>query len=188
VWTWAAATGRWPSRCGSSSRTAAVGVDSSQPCSPCQGYDETRLAEIAHWAPERPPAVIFSNAALQWLPHHEALFPHLVGGLVPGGVLAVQMPRQYHQPSHRLMRDLAEGMFPDRFQFGDWVAPVGPPAAYHRLLAPLGDLPDLGDGVSPAARARGRGASRAGLTEGTALAALLGADGRGRASGVPGGL
>jgi trans-aconitate 2-methyltransferase len=118
-----------------------VGVDnSSAMLSHAQGYDETRLAEIAHWAPERPPAVIFSNAALQWLPHHEAMFPHLVGFLAPGGVLAVQMPRQYHAPSHRLMRDLAEGMFPDRFQFGDWVAPVGPPAAYHRLLAPLGDL------------------------------------------------
>jgi trans-aconitate 2-methyltransferase len=118
-----------------------VGVDSSQSMlAHCVGYDETRLAEIGHWAPERAPAVIFSNAALQWLPHHEAMFPQLVAFLLPGGVLAVQMPRQYHAPSHRLMRDLAGGMFPDRFQFEDWVAPVGPPAAYHRLLAPLGDL------------------------------------------------
>lgn len=118
-----------------------VGVDSSQAMlAHCVGYDDTRLAEIAHWAPDRPPAVIFSNAALQWLPHHEVLFPLLVGFLAPGGMLAVQMPRQYHAPSHRLMRDLAEGMFPDRFGFADWVAPVGPPAAYHRLLSPLGDV------------------------------------------------
>jgi trans-aconitate 2-methyltransferase len=118
-----------------------VGVDNSPAMlEHAQGYDETRLAEIAHWAPERPPGVIFSNAALHWLPHHDMLFPSLVGMLAPGGVLAVQMPRQFDAPSHRLLRDLAEGMFPDRFGFGDWVAPVAPPAAYHRLLAPLGEV------------------------------------------------
>jgi trans-aconitate 2-methyltransferase len=118
-----------------------IGVDSSPAMlERARGYDETRLAEIAHWAPDRPPAVIFSNAALQWLPHHDMLFPLLVGFLAPGGVLAVQMPRQYDAPSHRLMRDLAEGMFPDRFHFGDWVAPVAPPGAYHRLLASLGEV------------------------------------------------
>ena len=118
-----------------------LGVDSSQAMlSHCVGYDETRLADIAHWAPDLPPAVIFSNAALHWLPHHEVLFPHLAGMLVAGGVLAVQMPRQFDAPSHRLMRDLAEGMFPDRFAFADWIAPVAPPAAYHRLLSPLGDV------------------------------------------------
>lgn len=118
-----------------------LGVDSSPAMlAHALGYDEARLAEIAHWAPEAPPAVIFSNAALHWSPHHDVLFPHLAGMLAPGGVLAVQMPRQFDAPSHRLMRDLAEGMFPDRFGFEAWVAPVAPPAAYHRLLAPLGEV------------------------------------------------
>jgi trans-aconitate 2-methyltransferase len=118
-----------------------VGVDSSPAMiGHAQGYDETRLAEIAHWAPDEPPAVIFSNAALHWVPHHDVLFPLLVGFLRPGGVLAVQMPRQFDAPSHRLLRDLAEGVFPDRFQFGDWVPPVAPPAAYHRLLAQMGEV------------------------------------------------
>jgi trans-aconitate 2-methyltransferase len=118
-----------------------IGVDNSPAMlEHARGYDETRLAEIAHWAPGRPPAVIFSNAALHWLPHHDAMFPHLVGFLAPGGVLAVQMPSQFDAPSHRLLRDLSEGMFPDRFHFEDWVAPVAPPGAYHRLLSPLGDV------------------------------------------------
>jgi trans-aconitate 2-methyltransferase len=71
--------------------------------------------------------------------------------------MAVQMPRQFDEPSHRLLRDVAERLFPDRFWFGDWVAPVAPPAAYHRLLSPLGEvevwetdylqaLPAVGDG------------------------------------------
>ena len=118
-----------------------VGLDSSQAMlAHAQGYDETRLVEVAHWLPETPPAVIVSNAALHWVPRHEVLFPRLAGALAPGGVMAVQMPRQFDAPSHRLMRDLAEERFPDRFGFDDWVAPVAPPAAYHRLLAPLGDL------------------------------------------------
>lgn len=118
-----------------------VGIDSSASMlAHATGYDETRLADIAHWAPEAPPAAIVSNAALHWLPRHEVLLPQLAGALAPGGVLAVQMPRQFDAPSHRLMRDLAEERFPDRFGFGGWVAPVAPPAAYHRLLAPLGEV------------------------------------------------
>jgi trans-aconitate 2-methyltransferase len=118
-----------------------VGVDNSPAMiEQARGYDETRLAEIGHWAPGSAPAVIFSNAALQWLPHHDSLLPSLIGFLAPGGILGVQMPRQFDAPSHRLLRDLAEGMFPDRFAFHDWVAPVGPPAAYHRLLSPLGEV------------------------------------------------
>lgn len=118
-----------------------VGVDSSPAMlAHAVGYDETRHSEIAQWAPEEQPAVIFSNAALHWLPHHETLLPHLVQMLIPAGLLAVQMPRQFDEPSHRLLRDIAERLFPDRFWFGDWVAPVAPPAAYHRLLSPLGEV------------------------------------------------
>lgn len=102
-------------------------------------YDRLEQADAAAWAPDTPPAVIFSNALCQWLPDHPTLFARLVGSLAPGGVLAVQMPRQYMAPSHALMRDLAEQMFPDRFDFSAWVAPVTEPAAYARLLAPLGE-------------------------------------------------
>jgi trans-aconitate 2-methyltransferase len=118
-----------------------IGVDSSAAMlAQAQGYDATRLADVAHWLPDEAPAVIFSNAALHWLPHHEALLPRFAAALAEGGVLAVQMPRQFDAPSHRLLRDLAEGMFPDRFRFDDFVAPVAPPGAYHRLLAPLGEV------------------------------------------------
>jgi trans-aconitate 2-methyltransferase len=48
--------------------------------------------------------LIFSNAALHWLPSHSTLLPALLGRLRPGGVLAVQMPRNWGAPSHALMR------------------------------------------------------------------------------------
>lgn len=101
-------------------------------------YDRLTEADAGIWAPEDPVALIFANAALQWLPDHAALLPRLAAGLVPGGVLAVQMPRQHGAPSHRFLRDFAAEMFPDRFDPTGWVPPVAPPVEYHRMLAPLG--------------------------------------------------
>ncbi len=57
-------------------------------------------ADIAAWQPEAPVDLIFSNAALQWLPGHATLFPRLMAHVKPGGVLAVQMPNQMAAPSH----------------------------------------------------------------------------------------
>jgi trans-aconitate 2-methyltransferase len=65
------------------------------------------VADIATWADAGPFDVILSNAALQWLPDHETLFPALVDKLAPGGSLAVQMPDNLHEPAHRLMREIA---------------------------------------------------------------------------------
>ncbi|MFT4150112.1 MAG: methyltransferase domain-containing protein [Paracoccaceae bacterium] len=101
------------------------------------GYDRLDLADIATWVPETPPALIFSNAALQWLDRHEVLIPRLAGLLAPGGVLAVQMPRQQDAPSHRLMRETAMALFPGRFT-GEERPVAQPPALYARLLAGSG--------------------------------------------------
>jgi trans-aconitate 2-methyltransferase len=102
----------------------------------------TRLTrdDASDWAPGYTPALIFSNALANWLPDHGALFSRWAGLLPTRGALAVQMPRQYDEPSHRLLRDLAEDMYPDRFDFSDWTAPVAPPQDYAAMLAPLGDL------------------------------------------------
>ncbi|WP_102225099.1 methyltransferase domain-containing protein [Acidimangrovimonas sediminis] len=101
-------------------------------------YAQLTQADIAAWQPDEAPALIFSNAALHWLPDHGALMPRLAGMLAPGGVLAVQMPRQYAAPSHRFLRDIAVHLFPEIFDFTDWVAPVAPAEEYWRMLAPLG--------------------------------------------------
>ena len=103
-------------------------------------YDSLHEADIAAWAPDGPPpALIFCNAALHWLPDHAQLIPRLVSMLAPGGTLAVQVPHQNNAPSHRVWVSLAEELFPGRIDTG-----AGPrvllPAEYHRLLAPLGDL------------------------------------------------
>lgn len=116
-----------------------VGVDASPAMlARAEGYDLRTEADIAQWRPETAPALIFSNAALQWLDDHDRLLPRLAGLLRPGGMLAVQMPRQQDAPSHALMRQIAAELFPGRFDFTGWKPRNQAPEAYHRLLAPLG--------------------------------------------------
>ncbi len=63
--------------------------------------------------------LIFSNAALQWLDNHESLFPKLASLVRPGGVLAVQMPSSFDQPSHVLLEQTARSG-PWAHKLADW--------------------------------------------------------------------
>lgn len=103
-------------------------------------YDRIEDAGAADWQPGAAAALIFANAALHWVADHAALMPRLAGLLEPGGILAVQMPRQHGAPSHRFLRDFAADMFPDRFDLAHWEPPVLAPVEYHRLLSPLGSV------------------------------------------------
>src|ERR1700683_1026334 len=64
---------------------------------------------IEDWAATEGAAydVVFSNAALQWVPDHAALLPKLLSRVRSGGVFAMQMPANYGEHVHRVMRDLA---------------------------------------------------------------------------------
>ena len=64
-------------------------------------------ADISQWRPERPLDVLYANASLQWLSDHQQLFPHLASLLAENGVLAVQMPDNWQEPSHASMRQVA---------------------------------------------------------------------------------
>jgi trans-aconitate 2-methyltransferase len=103
-------------------------------------YSVLNEHDAGDWVPDQPVAMIFSNAALHWLPDHADLMPRLAGLLVPGGTLAVQMPRQFLAPSHRFLRDIAASLFPDRFDFAHYEPPVKTAHAYWELLSPLGQV------------------------------------------------
>jgi trans-aconitate 2-methyltransferase len=95
-------------------------------------------ADIASWAPAAPVDLLFSNAALQWLPDHQALLPRLLSHLRPGGVLAIQMPRNFQAASHVTLRELAaEKPWAARLAGVLRAEPVASPAWYHDLLAPF---------------------------------------------------
>jgi len=101
-------------------------------------------SDIAAWSPDMTFDLIFSNAALHWLSDHRDLFPRLVASLAPGGVLAVQMPRNFDQPSHRLMNTVAEdGPWADRMADAIQPWPMLEPATYRLLLTPLSAAVDI---------------------------------------------
>ncbi|MBI5367656.1 MAG: trans-aconitate 2-methyltransferase [Planctomycetes bacterium] len=94
-------------------------------------------ADVRNWRPAQPVDVLFSNATLQWLPDHAALWPALLAQVAPEGVLAVQMPRNYADPTHRLMAEIAAaGPWAARLAERARTVPVHPPAFYYDLLAP----------------------------------------------------
>ena len=52
--------------------------------------------------------VVFSNAALHWVPDHADVLRRWRDSLAPGGQLAVQVPANADHPSHRVSSELAE--------------------------------------------------------------------------------
>ena len=73
--------------------------------------DGSRLAfaqaDIRSWQPGRPVDVFTCNAVLQWVPGHLNLLTTWAGWLAPDGWLAFQIPGNFDQPSHTILRDLA---------------------------------------------------------------------------------
>jgi trans-aconitate 2-methyltransferase len=94
--------------------------------------------DVAQWRSPGPFDVIFANAALQWIPGHIALMARLAAQLAPGGCLAVQVPDNFDEPSHALMREVAA-----RAPFREKLAraalareKIGAFADYYMALAP----------------------------------------------------
>ena len=67
--------------------------------------------DIGAYEPPRAFDLVFSNAALQWLPDHERLIERLAEWVAPAGQLAIQMPANHHHISHVLAATLAEEQF-----------------------------------------------------------------------------
>lgn len=132
---------RWP-------EARVIGVDSSAAM-----LDKARTVapdiewvtgDLADWRPEEPGDLVFSNAALQWLDDHAALFPRLVAAVAPGGILAVQMPHNHHAASHTGMAEAARsGPWRETLEPLLRESPVGSPAFYWDLLSGGAAGPDV---------------------------------------------
>jgi len=90
------------------------------------------VEDIAQWA-EKPSSetfdLVFSNAALQWVPDHVSLFPKLLARVAPAGALAAQIPCNLNSPAHESMREISRGM-----RVREWHAHTSD--LYYDLLAP----------------------------------------------------
>jgi len=134
----AALAQRWPD-------ATVVGVDSSPEMiaaaqggvrDPAARNLSFALGDVWDWRPERPVDVLVCNAVLQWVPGHDELLLRWADLLAPGGWLAFQLPGNFDQPSHAIVREMAasprwRGLLADarlNRQAGD-------PADYVALLA-----------------------------------------------------
>ena len=137
---------RWP-------QAEVVGIDQSSEmlakAAATAGEVRWLEADIATWSPPQPADLLFSNATLHWLPDHGALLPRLLGSLAPGGVLAVQMPLSWDQPSHLLMREVLVGedggrpLGTEALRQSLEQPPVLQAAEYFELLSPLARQVDV---------------------------------------------
>lgn len=64
--------------------------------------------DAAHWNPPERYSLVFSNAALQWIPDQRALLPRLFAAVEPGGALAVQVPANTDSPLYQAVQRVAQ--------------------------------------------------------------------------------
>jgi len=92
-----------------------VGIDSSETMllkSEAFGTEVLRFekGKIEAFVADRAFDLIFSNAALHWVPDHRSLFRRLTSFLQADGQIAVQMPSNDDHPAHALAAELAQEM------------------------------------------------------------------------------
>lgn len=132
---------RWP-------EAEVIGVDNSPAmiAAAANAYPERHweMGEIATWSGDETFDLVFSNAALQWVPDHAKVFPRLFDRVAPGGALAVQMPAHLRSPIHRCMIEVSERPeWRDRLGLARRAIEVQEPGAYYDLLCHRASRIDL---------------------------------------------
>lgn len=95
------------------------------------------------WVPDGNVDLVFANAVYQWVPHHLEQLPRVLAALPGGATLAVQMPDNLSEPTHRLMREVASA--------GPWCGrlagaardPLPPARVYYEALRPMAGRLDI---------------------------------------------
>jgi trans-aconitate 2-methyltransferase len=94
-------------------------------------------ADLAVWTPPQLADLIVANAALHWIVGHRPLMVRLLGSLQPGGVFAVQMPRNHAAQSHTAIAAVVHTeRWAARLAGVRSIAPVDAAVEYLRLLSP----------------------------------------------------
>lgn len=131
---------RWPT-------ANIVGIDSS-----INMLEEARItypeinfvkADIAKFSVNEKIDLICANASLQWLDNHETLLPHLTNMLNKGGALAIQMPNNFHAPTHQVTINLLNEnsnwcTFLNKLRYGKLTTPFYHLPVYYDLLTDAG--------------------------------------------------
>jgi len=132
---------RWPA-------ARVVGLDSSpamiEAASHSHPDDDWVVADIASWLPESRFDLVFSNAALQWLPDHDRLVTELFGRVSEDGALAFQIPSATYALVRTLIHEIAlQGPWAPRMHAPLAALTMESPGFYYDRLAPVARSVDV---------------------------------------------
>jgi trans-aconitate 2-methyltransferase len=102
------------------------------------------LADAATWNTPEPFDVVFSNAALQWIPNHAALISGLFNHVGPSGALAVQIPSYSRLPVRMHIHEISEDpTWSHRMEAARSRLTMESPEFYYDVLAPTAERMDV---------------------------------------------
>jgi trans-aconitate 2-methyltransferase len=127
---------RWP-------QARVIGVDNSpEMIAAAKGEDDLEgrvaftLGDVRNWQPDQAPDVLIGNAVLQWVPSHHDLLLRWADMLAPGGWLAFQLPGNFDQPSHTIIKEMAASpRWREPLRDAELNRQAGAPQEYAELLA-----------------------------------------------------
>jgi trans-aconitate 2-methyltransferase len=125
---------RWPS-------SQVVGIDNSPDMISAARVSfpdqEWLLCDVSVWTPATPVDLVFSNAALQWLPDHAVLMPRLFSCVARGGAFAFQIPSGTFATVRTLIHEISRKAIWDgeRMQAARNALTMESPAFYYDVLA-----------------------------------------------------
>jgi trans-aconitate 2-methyltransferase len=92
--------------------------------------------DVRNWNPSSPSDLVYSNAALQWLPHHEELVRDLFNSVAKGGALAFQIPSASYPLVRQFIFDISRASnWDQRMIHPRTVLTMETPAFYYDVLA-----------------------------------------------------
>jgi trans-aconitate 2-methyltransferase len=101
-------------------------------------------ADATLWTPDAPVELLYSNATFQWVRGHRDVAKRLLATLPAGGVLALQMPDNLSEPTHRLMHEVAlKGPWRQKFAAPIEREEIPQATVYYDLLKPLAAKVDI---------------------------------------------
>lgn len=132
---------RWPKARVSGIDSSPEMIETARSAYPDQ---EWLLGRIEEWEPAEPHDVVFSNAALQWIPDHERLVRRLFAHVAPGGALAFQVPSGQYAAIRTLIDEVSRDPAWDaRMDSARSSVTMEEPQVYYDALAPLARAVDL---------------------------------------------
>lgn len=93
------------------------------------------LADASDWVPADPIDLVYSNAALQWIPNHEVLMRQLLTMIAPGGALAFQIPSSTYATVRNLIHEISrDSAWTERMDGPRNALTMEPPSFYYDVL------------------------------------------------------